>query len=98
MTKSRTHLFDGQWLVLTAALRLFPGSTPMQSVLATVCLYLALTVPGWAFAQTNSAGGHEHGAIACNESPTPGKRPPNIDCAALVHVRFSVLPPGPLVW
>jgi quercetin dioxygenase-like cupin family protein len=98
MTKTRTHLFYGQWMVLTAALRFFLGPTPMQNFLAAVCLYLMLTVPGLAFAQTNSPDGHEHGALACNESPTPGKRPPNIDCAALVHVKFSVLPPGPLVW
>jgi quercetin dioxygenase-like cupin family protein len=62
------------------------------------CLCLTLIVPGWAFAQTNSLDGHEHGAVACNESPIPGKRPPNMDCALLVHAKFSVLPPGPLVW
>jgi hypothetical protein len=38
------------------------------------------------------------GAVGCGDSPTPGKLPPNTDCAILVHKNFDTLPPGPLVW
>jgi mannose-6-phosphate isomerase-like protein (cupin superfamily) len=38
------------------------------------------------------------GAVGCDDSPTPGKRPLNTDCAVLLHRNFDVLPPGPLVW
>jgi hypothetical protein len=41
---------------------------------------------------------HVHGAVACLDSPTPGKRPPNTDCAILLHRNFPTLPTGPLVW
>jgi hypothetical protein len=41
---------------------------------------------------------HVHGAVACKDSATPGKLPPNTDCAVLLHKNFDVLPPGPLVW
>jgi quercetin dioxygenase-like cupin family protein len=70
----------------------------MPRLLLPACICLTLIAPGWAFAQTNAPDGHEHGAVACNESPTPGKRPSNMDCALLVRGKFSVLPPGPLVW
>jgi len=73
--------------------RLFHATFP-----ASVCICLTLIAPGWVFAQTNPPDGHEHGAVVCNESPVPGKRPPNMDCAMLVHAKFSVLPSGPLVW
>jgi quercetin dioxygenase-like cupin family protein len=68
----------------------------MSRLLLPVCICLTMIVPSWA--QTPPPDGHEHGAIACNESPTPGKRPSNSDCALLVRGKFSVLPPGPLLW
>ena len=46
----------------------------------------------------NPGDPHVPGAVACNDSPTPGKRPPNTDCAVLLHKTFGILPPGPLVW
>jgi len=57
-----------------------------------------LIAPGAAPAQMNPSDVHEHGAVACIESPTPGRRPPNADCAILLQKQFSTLPPGPLVW
>jgi len=60
------------------------------------CTCFALIAPGWVFAQTNGPVGHEHGSVVCNLSP--GKRPPNADCAILRQVTFSVLPSGPLAW
>ena len=70
----------------------------MQSLLLFACLCLTLIASGRVFAQTGPPDGHEHGAVACNDSPTPGKRPANMDCVTLVHAKFSALPPGPLVW
>lgn len=40
---------------------------------------------------------HEHGAVPCGDSPIPGRRPANWDCAVLVRRQFSSLPPGALV-
>ena len=58
----------------------------------------ALMTPNWVFAQMKPSDAHEHGSFACNESPTPEKRPPNLDCALLVTKKLSSLPAGPLVW
>jgi quercetin dioxygenase-like cupin family protein len=57
-----------------------------------------LIAPGAALAQVKPSDIHEHGAVACIESPTPGKRPPSADCAILLQKKLSSLPPGPLVW
>jgi len=57
-----------------------------------------LIAPGAALAQMNPSDVPEHGAVACIESPTPGRRPPKADCAILLQKQFSTLPPGPLVW
>lgn len=70
----------------------------MPRFLLSACICFAAIVPGSAFAQMNPSDLHEHGAVACDESPTPGKRPPNVDCAILVRKKFSSLLPGPLVW
>ena len=51
-----------------------------------------------AVAQMNQGDPHVHGAVACLDSPTPGKRPPKTDCAILLHKNFPTLPTGPLVW
>ncbi len=40
---------------------------------------------------------HEHGAVPCGDSPIPGRRPANWDCAVLVRRQFSSLPPGAVV-
>jgi quercetin dioxygenase-like cupin family protein len=53
---------------------------------------------GASFAQMNPVDIHEHGAVPCVESTTPGERPLNTECAILMKKKFSSLPPGPLVW
>jgi quercetin dioxygenase-like cupin family protein len=70
----------------------------MLRSLRSACFCLALMTPSWVFAQTKPSDVHQHGSVACNESPTPGKRPANMDCALLVTKKFSSLPPEPLVW
>jgi quercetin dioxygenase-like cupin family protein len=67
-------------------------------LLVVACVCSALIAPGPALAQVKASDIHEHGAVACIESPTPGKRPPNAECAILLQKKFSSLPPGPLVW
>jgi quercetin dioxygenase-like cupin family protein len=69
----------------------------MPRFLPSVCIFVVIA-PGSALAQMNPSDVHMHGAFTCNDSPTPGKRPPNTDCAILVHKNFSTLPSGPLVW
>jgi len=66
--------------------------------LLSACLFFSVISPGLALAQTKASDLHEHGAVACNQSPTPGKRPADAECAVLLLKKFSVLPPGPLVW
>jgi quercetin dioxygenase-like cupin family protein len=61
-------------------------------------LCFVVFAPSSLAAQMNPGDPHVHGAVACVDSPTPGKRPPNIDCAILLHKNFSALPPGSLVW
>ena len=38
-----------------------------------------------------------HALAPCKPSPTPGKRPPDSDCAVLVQKQFAALPSGNLV-
>jgi mannose-6-phosphate isomerase-like protein (cupin superfamily) len=40
---------------------------------------------------------HEHNAVPCGDSPIPGRRPSNWDCAVLARRQFSSLPSGALV-
>jgi hypothetical protein len=61
-------------------------------------LCFAVVAPCSALAQMNPGNPHMPGAVACIDSPTPGKRPPGTDCAVLLQKKFSSLPPGPLVW
>jgi quercetin dioxygenase-like cupin family protein len=70
----------------------------MPGLLRSGCLSVILIAPSVALAQVKPSDIHEHGAVACIESPTPGKRPPSADCAILLQKKFSSLPPGPLVW
>ena len=70
----------------------------MPRLLAVACVCSALIAPGAALAQVKASDIHENGAVACIESPTPGKRPSNAECAILLQRKFSSLPHGPLVW
>ena len=70
----------------------------MMHPLRSACLCFALITPGWLLAQVKPSDGHEHGSVLCNESPTPGKRPANMDCAIIAKTKFSSMPAGPLVW
>lgn len=70
----------------------------MKPFLFSACICGTLIAPRAAFAQMNPSDVHEHGAVACIESPTPGKRAPNTECAILLQKKFSSPPPGPLVW
>jgi len=40
---------------------------------------------------------HEHGVVPCGDSPIPGRRPANWDCAILARRQFSSLPPEAVV-
>ena len=40
---------------------------------------------------------HEHNVVPCDDSPIPGKRPANWDCAILARRQFSSLPPDAVV-
>ena len=70
----------------------------MQPFLLSACVCGTLIAPSAALAQVKPSDIHEHGAVACIESPTQGKRPLSTDCAILLQKKFSSLPPGPLVW
>jgi quercetin dioxygenase-like cupin family protein len=70
----------------------------MMHPLRSSCLCFVLMTPSWLLAQVKPSDGHEHGSVVCNESPTPGKRPPNVDCALIAKTKFTSLPSGPLVW
>jgi len=70
----------------------------MLRSLSSAFFCFALMTPSLVFGQMKPSDAHEHGSFACDESPTPGKRPANLDCALLVTKKFSLLPPGPLVW
>src|SRR5215469_11714284 len=70
----------------------------MSRLLLSGCVSVILIAPNAALAQVKPSDIHEHGAVACIESPTPGNRPLNADCAILLQKKFSSLPPGPLVW
>jgi quercetin dioxygenase-like cupin family protein len=70
----------------------------MPRFMLPLAFWFAVIVPGSSLAQMDAGDPHVAGAVACADSPTPGKRPPNLDCAVLLHKNFDVLPPGPLVW
>ena len=61
-------------------------------------IYFVAIAPGQIIAQRNAGDPHMPGAVGCADSATPGRLPPNTDCAILVHKNLAVLPPGPLVW
>jgi hypothetical protein len=70
----------------------------MKNLVLSACICSTLLSSVSALAQMTGGDPHVPGAVGCGDSPTPGKRPPNTDCAILVHKNFDALPPGPLVW
>ena len=70
----------------------------MRRFVFPVVLCFAVIPSGSTVAQVNQGDPHMHGAVACLDSPTSGKRPPNVDCAILLYKKFNSLPPGSLVW
>jgi hypothetical protein len=53
--------------------------------------------PATAQSADDKATGHiQHELVTCPDSPTPGKRPKNMECAVLAHTRFTKLPSGTL--
>jgi|HubBroStandDraft_2_1064218.scaffolds.fasta_scaffold37435_2 hypothetical protein len=68
----------------------------MLRSLSSACFCVALMTPSWGFGQMKPSDAHEHGSFTCDESPTPGKRPPNLDCALLV--RGNSLRCRPVLW
>ncbi len=70
----------------------------MPRFLLPLCILFAVLAPGPALAQMNPADPHMEGAVKCVESPTPGKRPADTECAILMHKNFAALPQGLLVW
>jgi len=70
----------------------------MPRFVLSLGLCFVVIAPSSAIAQMSPGNPHVPGAVGCDDSPTPGKRPPNTDCAVLAHKNFDALPPGPLVW
>ena len=70
----------------------------MPYFILSLGLCFAVIAPGWAIDQMDAGDPHVLGAVGCKDSATPGKLPPNTDCAILLHKNFDVLPPGPLAW
>jgi hypothetical protein len=70
----------------------------MPRFILSLGLCFVVIAPSSAIAQMTGGNPHVPGAVGCDDSPTPGKRPPNTDCAILVHKNFDALPPGLLVW
>ena len=70
----------------------------MKSLVLSACICSTLLSSVPALAQMTGGNPHVLGAVGCDDSPTPGKLPPNTKCAVLAHKNFDALPPGPLVW
>lgn len=76
------------------------GGDMTRFISAYICITVILS--GSAVAQTKQADAdlataeHAHGAVVCEDSPVPGKRPANVDCAILARKGFSSLPQGPV--
>ena len=69
----------------------------MRYLLLSACTSLVLIVPGHTGAQATQEHPTAHALVPCGDSPTPGKRPANMDCAVLARKQFTALPKGPLV-
>ena len=70
----------------------------MKSLVPSACICATLLSSVPALAQMTAGNPLVLGAVGCDDSPTPGKRPSNTECAVLVHKNFDALPTGPLVW
>lgn len=69
----------------------------MRYFVLSAYISLVLILPGHTAAQTTPEHPTAHALVPCGDSPTPGKRPMNMDCAVLARKQFTVLPKGPLV-
>jgi hypothetical protein len=65
----------------------------MPRFILPLALWFAVIVPGSSLARMDAGDPHVPGAVVCADSPTPGKRPPNLDCAVLLH-KTSAIPPS----
>jgi len=70
----------------------------MKSLVLSAYICSALLSSAPALAQMTGGNPHVPDAVGCDDSPTPGKRSLNTECAVLVHKNIDALPPGPLVW
>jgi hypothetical protein len=68
----------------------------MKSLVLSACICSTLLSSVPTIAQMSPGNPHVLGAVGCDDSPTPGKRPPNTECAVLVHKNFDTLPPRSL--
>src|SRR6266849_6619884 len=67
---------------------------------ACICFTLILSASAWQTSQQQTIPEkwkHEHNDVPCGDSPIPGRRPANWDCAVLVRRQFSSLPAGAVV-
>lgn len=77
---------DGKWLI-----------SAIQNTQTAGLGYNWGTPPG-SSQQTTPMTDSAHHNVGCGDSPTPGKRPPDYDCAILMKKEVATLPSGPLVW
>jgi hypothetical protein len=70
----------------------------MSRLLPAYALLISiLTAPLLAQTNRDDTLADAHDLVGCGDSPTPGKRPANMNCATLVRKQFSSLPKGPRV-
>ena len=72
---------------------------PVRNFLFAACMsaIFVSAQPATAQSADDKVAGHtQHELVTCPDSPTPGKRPNNMECAVLAHTRFSKLPSGTL--
>lgn len=72
---------------------------PVRNFLFGACMssIFVSAQPATAQSADDKATGHtQHELVKCPDSPTPGKRPNNMECAVLAHARFTKLPSGVL--
>jgi len=67
----------------------------MMLTTAAECLAWQATPPA-ASATIGSGDQPHHVPVSCPDSPVPGMRPANMQCAGMAHVHFSQLPSGDL--
>jgi hypothetical protein len=72
---------------------------PVRNFLFAACMssIFVSAQPATAQSADDKASRHtQHELVTCPDSPTPGKRPNNMECAILAHTRFTKLPSGTL--